>query len=530
MYRKVIYILIIGLMFNCLTGCKSINNKEKIKKQEIADSKNDKIITTAVLEPKTLNPILNNDPNINYLLQLVFEPLFTLDDNQKPIPNLVENYELAKEGHYIKIKLNKDLLWQDGKPITTNDIIFTISQLQKLETNAIYKKCVQNFARVTKINDLEMKIFFKQPSYLNLYELIFPIIPKHYYTDNMTLDSANNLKPLGNGKFQFSEYIQKQELKFINNTKYFKTKPKLKGINCIIVNDDNNSIELFKKDKLDIINSNKFDWNTYIKLDNAKVNEYTTYYYDFLGFNFKNTILTDKNVRKAIAFAINREELIKDVFLGHFTLSDSPIVPNHWLHKNTSTIYNYDINKAKNILSDAGWKYDASSENKILKKENKELNLTLLVNEEDEVKIKVGEYIREQLIKIGININIMSVDYANYKEKINNSNFDLLLDGWKLDKNPDLSFALHSKSIIPNGNNYFNYNDSKMDSLLLKAYTAINEKDAQQAYNEIMMYIQEQLPYYSFGFRNSAVVIDSKLNGELKPTTYDIYNNIESLY
>ena len=530
MKRKLVEMLcLISILSIMLIGCKNVDkkenknnvndttqNEEQIKKEPVYGGE----INIAITNPKTLNPILNEDNKVDQVLKLVFEPFFTIDDSQKPVPNLAENYQISPEGDNIQIKLKDNIFWQDGKPIISSDIAFTVRSIQNAIDNSFYSKCVDNIARVAIVNDKEVIIYYKQPSSMNLYSLMFPVIPEHYYSENMNLDSELNLKPLGNSYYSVESYETNKTLKLIRNDNCYKGKAYIDSINCIITADDETEMNLFKQNNLDLIIPNVYDWQEFVQNDNVKINEYISYYYDFIGFNFKNEILKDISIRKAIAYAIDRDKINKEIYLNHATITDFPIHPNSWLLTNSKTMYNYNISETKKLLEQAGYK-----------QENDEIifNLSLLINNNDLIKQQLAEEIKKQLQQIGIEVVIASVDYETYREKLYNGEYDIVLGGWKLAIEPDLTFAFHSKS-IENASNFIFYNDEKMDELLANAYNSYTEEQIINSYNELNKYIQEQLPYYSLFFRNSLVISNENIEGNLETNTYFEYNNFDKIY
>ncbi|MFW6015007.1 MAG: peptide ABC transporter substrate-binding protein [bacterium] len=531
--NKFLFILIItliSLLFSCNpSNQEPIDDETESKTPDIIEEEPTPSyggeINISTQNPNTLNPILNTDRSTDQLLKLVFEPLFKLDEKQKPVPNIIKSYELSETGNNILLTLKNDLFWHDSQPIVADDIIFTINQLKDTKTNVVYKKNVENISRVSKVDDFTVRIYFNQPSFMNMYTFLFPIIPKHYYEDNMKIDSETNYNPIGNGMYIFEDYRPMKEVKLVANDNWVNEPPYIKTINAIIINDNETDINAFEQNIIDLLSPSQFNWQNFAEKENISIKEYTSYYYDFIGFNFNNPILNDINVRKAIAYGINREEIISNIFLNHALVTDVPLHPESWLSNNNDLFYDYNEDESKKLLIDAGW---IDSDENSLNDEN-QLSIRLLVNNQDTIKDQVAETIKDNLDSIGFNIEIISVDYETYKTMIVERDFDIVLASWKLSPIPDLSFAFHSEN-QDIGLNFIDYSDEKMDALLKTAYNSYTDRSTENAYNELLNYVQEQLPYYSLYFKNSATILNGKIYGDLMPNTYNILNGFENLF
>ncbi|MDF2820165.1 MAG: peptide transporter substrate-binding protein [Clostridiales bacterium] len=482
-------------------------------------------ITIGIRNPETLNPILVKDKSVNNMLLLVFDTLFTLDAEQRPVGNLAESYTLDPSGSFITVTLSGDATWHDGTQVTADDVIFTIEQLKSAPADVLYKNYVANILRTSKIDNQNFTIYFNQPSNTNLYTLTFPIIPRAYYSNNMEITSETSLKPMGSGRFQFVDYSNMKQVNLIRNDEWFKTPAKIEKVKCLITKNDETDINSFHAGVIDISNPAVFNWSDFSSVDTIKPIEYTSNYYDFIGFNFNNVLLANKDIRKAIANTINREQINKDIYIEHNTVVDSPFHPDAWFSKNFNVIYKQDKALVDKFKTQAA--LTDTNDDKILEKDGVALKFELLVNSNDTTRVQAAELIKLQLKEAGIEITVNSVDYATYKTKLEAKEFDIFLGGWLLVPTPDFGFMFHSQNIVTT--NYLSYNDPKMDSLLLAAYQSVKDDEVLKNYTNLHEYIQEEVPYFSLYFRNSAVVLGKNVSGDMFPSTYNLYNGFEQI-
>ncbi|GMQ59977.1 ABC transporter substrate-binding protein [Vallitalea sediminicola] len=526
--KKLSLIMLLILCFSLSSGCTKTTDKDTIENTQVNQQSEEENLAESTPEfggelkllmrdPSTLNPLINTDRTVDQILKLVFDSLFELDDKEKPVTNLVDSYELSDSGTTVTITLKKNILFHDGEELHSDDVVYSIDTLKAAPDDAIYKVNVKNYKRASAVDQYTLKIYFDQPFAFSLYTMNFPIIPKHHYKSN----DDNSMKPIGTGAYAFSNFTTMKELNLIANKDWFNGEVYVEKIKGIITRDKNNDSDAFNQNIVDIINPTKFDWQEYAETEGVSLTEYPTYYYTFLGFNFNNTILGDKNIRKSIAYAIDRSDIIKNEFLNHAYITEFPIHPKSWLNDNDSITYNKDINKSKELITATGFVDDDGAEEK--------LNLKLLVNSENPLRLRIANKIKESLESIGFVINLDLVDNATYNQKIISKDFDLLLGEWKLSEVPDFTFAFHS-SQIQEGSNFVSYNNPELDKVLETIFGSINDDDILNATNEFKNIFAEDLPYYSLFFRTSAIISKDRVNGRLNPSVYNNYNGIENVY
>ncbi|MCT4596598.1 MAG: peptide ABC transporter substrate-binding protein [Vallitalea sp.] len=540
--KRLMYIFLIICSISLIGGCGKTNdnNKDNEVKEDINEEENKDVeeekepvkafggeLKLLMRNPSTLNPLVNNDRTVDQALKLVFDSLFILDEKEKPMPNLVDSYELSSTGTSITIKLKKNILFHDKEELHSDDVVYSIETLKNAPDDAVYKSNVANYKRISIIDEYSFKIYFDQPFAFSLYTMTFPIIPKHHYSDSLDM----NMNPIGTGAYSFTDFTAMKELNLTANNDWFKHKLYVENIKIIITRDKDYDKDAFDQKIVDLITPIKFDWQKYADKEGVNLTEYTTYYYTFLGFNFNNKVLNDKNIRKSIAYAINRQAIIKNEFLNHAKINEYPYHPLSWLNETNNLIYNIDIDKSKELVNASG--YSDSDEDNILDKNidniKRNLELRLLVNNENPVRVSIANKIKESLENIGFVINLDLVDNVTYNNKIMNKDFDILLAEWKLSQIPDLTFAFHS-SAIEEGKNFINYSNVDMDRVLESIFNSVNENDLMDGIKEFKSLFVDDVPYLSLFFRTSAVISNDRVYGELTPSIYNNYNGIQNLF
>jgi len=529
-----IFVFILLFATSCSnTGTEEMENpqqqEEQVETAPIEPTKGGEMILS-LRTPKTLNPLLNEEYTVDQISKLIFDTLIDFDETQKPIPNLASEWTFSDDGTVLTIKLRSDVKWHDGEPFTAKDVIFSLDTIKKAQESAPYKKCIQNINSYKSIDEYSLKIVYNQPFSGALYGLYFPIIPAHVY-GGKTESTVGEIKPVGTGAYMFSEFIPTKELILTVNNNWFKGQPYIEKIKAVITPDEETDLYSFEQGQIDVIGTDVVDWEKYSEQENTRIHEYITSYYDFIGLNFNKPLFQDKNLRKAIAYAIDRETLLENQYLNHGVITNSPINPESWLYNKETEQYNFDLEKSKQILKDAGW--NDSDNDGILDKPNNgnkiDISFTLLVSSENIQRKEVAYEIQRMLNEAGMSIQVEEVSQEEFLNRLLSKNFDAFLGGWKLSPIPDFTFAFHSAQIEV-GTNYVSFRSEQMDALLQQAFTAVGEEKMKNAYGNLQKYISDELPYISLYFRTAALITNERIQGEIKPKKECIIGNIQDWF
>lgn len=548
--KGILVILLLFIMSFITVGCE-IND---IKINELVRSKND--LENEIIEYeiayggelvvpisyiKTFNPLTNKDKSIYYFNKLIYEGLFEFDSDLNIRNVLAENYMIYNNGQTIKIELRDDVLWHDGKKFTAFDVEFTIDEVRKKSNDSIYGdiELLKNIKSIDIIDDYTFEINFDK-SYSNILEnLTLPIVPKHQF------EKSNNItKPIGTGPYKFAEYSKLKYVKLESNSDWWKGKPYISEIIGKILSDSKLAMTSFEIGEIDLASNIDIDWEKYAQDSNIKIYEFPTQQYEFIGFNFNNELFigeSGKAIRKAIFYGINRQLIVDRVYLGHGILTDSPIPPYSWIASDGDEIYEYNVIKAKKILEDAGW-IDIDGDGIRENVAEKDLEIRLLTNSYNNLRKETAEIIMENLSNIGIKVipmfdtnkieatqEMIDNQWEEVQSNISLNKFDMVLLGWKLSNVPDLSFAFHS-SQIENGTNFIAYNNKTIDNKLDEALLVSDRAEKKKIYAELESLLLEEVPYVSLFFKNSSVLINKKVYGDINPQAFNIYYDIEKWF
>ena len=482
--------------------------------------------------PKTLNPLLNADATVDNILKLIFEQLAVLDDLQKPQPNLAESFNLASDGMSVDIALRKDVDWSDGTPMTADDFTFSVSTLMKAGDDVIYKSCVKNIRGYSKIDDYTVRIEFNSPDSGWAYDLCFPVIPEHYYSRESDASSAKNMEPLGNGPYAFVSYTLVQELSLKSNRGYFRGKANIDNITVIITPDSETDLYTFSQGLVDVVSARIAEWGKYRGSSEPNMTEYATTQYEFIGFNFNNIILQDVRIRKALAYATPTEQIMEEIYLRHALKANTAVSPATWLYEPETSSYPTDVSRAGSLIKEAGYKEEGEGLYLELGGIKKQLELNILVNEENEERIKIADRLKKNLVDLKIACQVEALPFEEYEQRLREGKFDLFIGGFKMSAEQDLTFAFHGayadRSI--EGSNYFAYRSDEMNMLLEAATNAIGDEALIKAMSDLQKHMSDNLPCISLLFRNTALLTNKKIGGGFQPVVNNMFANIHEWF
>ena len=338
-------------------------------------------------------------------------------------------------------------------------------------------------------------------------------------------------KPIGSGPYKFVEFKAGEYVKLSANEDYYNGAPKLKTFNFKVVKEETVSAELIKGsiDLVDISSVKKEDEKT-LKDGGVEVKKYPNSKIQYMGFNLRNSILQNKDLRTAFAYGIDRENIVSGLIEGNGVIINTPMVPTLWSYPKDGLVeYKFDEAKAKELLKKAG--YEDTNGNGIVDKDGKDLELTLTVPTGDTVREKTGTIIQDNLAKIGIKINLENLEFkATMNKVVGNHEFDLYLMGNTLDADPDptpnwySTQASDEKGVF--GWNIAGFKSEEADKLMDENRKAIKQEDRAKILNDFGKLLNQELPWIPL-YASDIVKVYNKGLKNFEPNTFVDFYNVE---
>lgn len=452
-------------------------------------------------QPHYINPLLATSDADQSIIKLVFSGLYKFDGAGNVIPDLAEGFPtISPDGQEYTITLHKNAKWHNGKPVTADDVVFTIQTLQNPEFNSPRRLEWQS-TTVEKVDDYTVKFKLKAQSAPFLNNLTLPIISQSVWSNIKPQEFAlaqTNIEAVGTGPYLIKEVrklsqgtIQTIVLESFSN--YYNRRAYLDTVKLNFYENIEDVLTAIHGKQIDGFGFSPFDEN--IKLDESTnelhISQIPLPQYQAIFFNTSNKTLGDIKVRKALLMATDAPSIINAVYNGQGQLLNGPILPQHveGLPPAKSTTA---IDQAKALLDEAGWQ--ENPETKIRQKKGKELSLTLSTNNFS-LNTKTAEMIVEQWAKVGVKV---SLNIQSTKELTDNAirprNFDMLLFAQKLGSDPDPFAFWHSSQIKNPGLNLSVYSNTTADRLISEARATTDKALRDEKYRQFQEIISADVP------------------------------------
>ena len=482
-YIVLIIIIAIAIWTIYKTGENNAEAKTNYTKQKI--SKN---ITIGFIKYNTLNPILTTSKEIQYLSKLIYEPLINITQDFKTSNGIADEWSKLTNTSYI-IKLNSNKYWHDGSKVKANDVKFTIENLKMLDT--VYKNNVSKIAKVEIIDDYTIKIFLTEEVPFFEYLLCFPILEEDKYISGTLESKTENL--IGSGKYKYNIVEnEKIELQNIDNGK----------IITIKIYDNNEKLyKAFSNNEIDIIITENYNYQRYMGKIGYEEERIVGRTFWYLIAN-----IDDEFVKKSVNYAINRKDIIYNVFNDKYFEATFPLEYGSYLAKEKRSIFNKE--QAKNILYENDYIY---SNGKLKIK-----NLNLSINSSDEEQKLMSEIIEKNLTELGMKVNIQNLSDYEYKRRLKNKYYDFIIANTIL-------------NILPNIDEFIETN-SETEYELTQVNNTSNEEILANSYKILEEYYFNKSSYIGICFNSIIILHNQETLGDFTGNWYNIFYNIDTWY
>ena len=473
MKRKLIYlsILVLLVLFAC---SQKENQKERVEKEE------KKILTMAQkAEIKTLDPQKATDSVSRSIIKLINQTLVYIDNEGNIVPELAQEITKVSPKETL-IKIKNDIKFSNGETLTIDDVLFSLERAKASPKMSQDLYMIESFE---KVDDRTLKINTLYDAGNLLHKLAsggVAIVNKKAFEED-----ENNIA--GTGMFKLKEWVAGEKLVLERNEFFKDSKSNIDTLVVKFVPEANSRMIMLETGEIDLARD-------LLPLDFKKISEdtkFTTVEVEtpsnmFLGFDLRNELLADKRVRQAIAYAINNEDLVKTVFNGSASVATSPVPKITTGHNENSNNYPQNIEKAKQLLAEAGYPNG--------------FNIELFVSEDNQ-RIDMAVIIQDNLKKIGINAEIKTFQWAAYVSTIENPNIikPLFIMSWNIsnDDPDEVLYPLYHSSQIDAHTNVVFYKNEKFDNLISEARETTDKDKRMKLYEEAQDIIQEDLPHYT---------------------------------
>jgi len=521
-------------------GCGGNTSEDHAGRSTPADDKpayGDAIVSGSIGDASVLIPMLASDSASHSISGLIFDGLIAYDKNLSDFePRLAERWEVSESGLEIVFHLRRDVRWQDGVAFTARDVEFAFRTITDPDTLTAYAEDYRQVERFEVIDDFTIRVTYRQPfaPALGSWASTLIVLPKHLLEGKPINEQARDFgrHPVGLGPYRFESWESQKQISLRAYHDYYRGRPYIERTVTRVIPDTQTQFLELKSGGLDemVLTPLQFQRQTdtpEFSRSFAKY-RYLTNSYSYLGYNLRRPLFEDVRVRRAIAHAIDKQEIVDAVLLGLGSPAAVPYKPGTYWFDDGVKGPEYDPEKAKRLLAAAGWA-DSDGDG-VIDREGKPFQFEIITNKGNEQREKAATVIQRRLDQIGIKVTIKVIEWAAFINNfIDTRNFDAVILGWSLSPDPDQYDIWHSSKTRPKEFNFVSYANAEVDDLLEKGRRTFDRAERKKYYDRLQEVLDEEQPYTFLYVAESLPIVHKRFHG-IEPAPAGIAYNFNEWY
>ena len=462
------------------------------------------------------------------VLDLIYDKLVYLKQDGTYEPRLADKWSMSDDNKVLTVHLNENAKWQDGEPVTADDVVFTMQVYNSPSAAVVRQNNVSPFAgfkegddslQVKAVDEHTVEMTCAEPTNMDFLFFIkfrdIYILPKHLLGDTPYADIRNNSyweKPIGSGPCIYESQISGERMEFKANKDYYLGAPDFDRLVFKKVQSSNLLSGLMSGD-IDVLSGNSqiplADWEAAKNTQGIVTKSVPTFAYQYMAMNTARDYLTE-DVRHAISLAINRQVIVDQLLQGEARIAIGPLAEDHPYFDEKLLPIEYDPEKAKSMLEAAGW--DSNRE------------LQVLVSTGNEVREKSAILIQQDLQKIGIKTKIQTLDFPTLLTNARNGDYDLCFIGSAGSVDPSESVPNVTAGYM---NNFAQLSDPTLGQIGESGAKEITFEARKKIYDQYQEELFKQMPMAFLYHTNDLFAYNEKLeNVREGAIDYNINKNV----
>ena len=493
--NKFFTFLLAAILVLSLAGC---GKKPADESSSMSTGDNKDSITIGISsEPPVLDPQSTTAHAARQVYCNIYSNLLEKDEAGKYVGSVAERYEVSDDGLVYTFHIRDDVKFHNGDPLTANDVRFT---LQRGMDSAFVAFFYDAFETVEAPDDSTVVVTLKYPASMFLEILTMP--QTGIVSEKAVMEAGDQYgrDPVGSGPYQFSDWTSGDHITLTANENYYGGVPSIKTCTFRIITDVGTGTIALEKGEIDMY----YDISSTDKqriLDNAGLvyEEIGSISYEHLVINCENSKFTDKNVRKALAYAIDLESIIIAGKNGAGVLAENQIPETMFGYSDQVKAYPYDTEKAKAALAEAGY----------------ENGFDCVMKVNAGFREKEAQVIQANLREIGINMDIEVLEWGTFLDDVEAGNYELALISSNLhidDPSLVLNSSFNSEK-FGTGGNLYRYANSDLDEMIVQSFTESDSAARKQLFGDILMLLHEEVPNVPICWNINNVAYNNQLKG-----------------
>jgi peptide/nickel transport system substrate-binding protein len=459
----------------------------------------DTLIIAIDQTPVNLDPRIGIDKSSDDFHHLLFNGLLKKNENERMVPDIAKSYECLNPTLY-RFVLREGVHFHDGRILRPQDVVFTYRSILSGQVTSAKKATLETISGIRAIGKDVVEVELKKPFNGLLYNMNIGIIPENSPTNF-------SQHPIGTGPYRLVSFRSDGDAQLQAFSQYFESRPKIRNLKIRIIPDATTRALELRKGSIDLIFGPSAVPPDYFRVlrsnPDLKTITRTGNNYAYIGLNLTDPLLKNRDVRQAISYAVEREQMMRSLFYGTATLATGLLPPHNWAYEKNVLTISYDRKKAMRLLDQAGFK-DPDGDGPRMR-----FWLTLKTSTSEFRRI-VATVIQQNLAAVGIGLKIRSYEFGTYFSDINRGNFQMCMLMWIGESDPDIFNTAFSTS---GSRNRGKYSNSDVDQWIEKARIADSENEQVHLYSLIQKQLAQDAPYVSLWFEPNICIMHRELLG-----------------
>ncbi|MBI5878079.1 MAG: hypothetical protein HZB53_10525 [Chloroflexi bacterium] len=483
---------------------------------------NSTLIYGGGLKPRGMNPLQKGN-DWNEVSCAIFSQLFQIDDRGDVSPDLVERYDISPDGLTYTFQL-RSAQWHDGTRLTAADVQFTI---ERIFDPALGLAMAANLTMLADSHAADERTWVARlhtvaPSFVSALTDA-PILPKHILHGADFAGDVLDRSPVGSGAYKLARRVSEFEYELEAHAAHHLGAPRIGRLKVVAVPDDDERAKRLARGDLDI-GQIKAQHIERLKAQGLAVYRVRAGAWRGMPQNFRRPRLQDKRVRQAIAFAIDRDEIVTKALLGIGSPAYLPISPSAWVYDESLATKGRDLPRARRLLADAGY---APGPDGVLVKNGERFVYRIGIWKDEVFRRTSGPLVQKQLAEVGIAVELDFVDNAAYIKigEDPGSTYDTIIGGWSGLLDPDMSLSKKFHS-VGSQNPIMRYANPDVDRLLEQARAARTTAERAPLYRDVLKILVDEQPWIPVAYPDYVFAARPALKGLREGMTVDAWYHL----
>jgi peptide/nickel transport system substrate-binding protein len=492
----------------------------------------DALVVGSIGDASRLLPILATDSASGDIVGLVFNGLLKYNERLEVVGDLADSWQISEDGLTLTFTLRPDIRWQDGIPLTAEDIRFTYQKLIDPAVLTPYSSSYELVEGVEALDERTVRIRYREPFAPALESWMMGVIPKHLLEQEDLNTTAFLRRPIGCGPFRFTRWKTGELIELAANPDYFEHRPHVDRYLYRIIPDQATLFLELLAGQLDLSGLSPLQYRR--QTDTPRIRQayrkfrYPSFGFTYLGYNLTDVRFADARIRRAFDLAIDKQAIIDGVLFGLGSVATGPYPKESWAYDPSVQPPPPDRDAAKRLLAEAGW-IDRDGDG-LLDQQGHPFRFTVMTNQGNEVRRQVAELVQRQLRFLGVDVHIRIVEWSTFvHEFIDKRRFEVVLLGWNLSRDPDLYDLFHSSRTGPGQYNFVSYASPEADRLLEEGRRTFDQAARQRIYHQVHRLLASDQPYTFLYVADALPIVHARFRN-VRATPIGITDNLIDWY